>query len=167
MFGIRNLQKPRELSQPNQLDMVGERGFVECTPKLLPCHLLHYDFRVGIDMKNWPPYGSDGATHRAFTTLERWHWPSATLSPYPYCGARLLRSQHTAGIEGCTLLHSALRRNAEFRACGQSFQAVLKWGMDSGLVRALPTICSGPDTGSLPQRLALRDCAYLCDLRRT
>jgi hypothetical protein len=27
MFGIRNLRKPRELSQPNQLDMVGERGF--------------------------------------------------------------------------------------------------------------------------------------------
>ena len=26
-FGIRNLRKPRELSQPNQLDMVGERGF--------------------------------------------------------------------------------------------------------------------------------------------
>jgi hypothetical protein len=27
MFGIRNLREPRELSQPNQLDMVGERGF--------------------------------------------------------------------------------------------------------------------------------------------
>jgi hypothetical protein len=77
------------------------------------------------------------------------------------------QSQHTAGIKGCTLLHSALRRNAEFRACGQSFQAVLKWGMDSALVRALPTICASPDTGSLRQRLALRDCAYLCDLWRT
>ncbi len=32
MFGIRNLQKPRELSQPNQLDMVGERGFEPPTP---------------------------------------------------------------------------------------------------------------------------------------
>ena len=77
------------------------------------------------------------------------------------------QSQHTAGIKGCTLLHSALRRNAEFLACGQSFQAVLKWGMDSALVRALPTICASPDTGSLRQRLALRDCAYLCDLWRT
>jgi hypothetical protein len=25
MFGIRNMREPRELSQPNQLDMVGER----------------------------------------------------------------------------------------------------------------------------------------------
>ena len=32
MFGIRNLRKPRELSQPNQLDMVGERGFEPPTP---------------------------------------------------------------------------------------------------------------------------------------
>ena len=26
MFGIRNLREPRELSQPNQLDMVGPSG---------------------------------------------------------------------------------------------------------------------------------------------
>ena len=32
MFGIRNLREPRELSQPNQLDMVGERGFEPPTP---------------------------------------------------------------------------------------------------------------------------------------
>ena len=32
VFGIRNLRKPRELSQPNQLDMVGERGFEPPTP---------------------------------------------------------------------------------------------------------------------------------------
>jgi hypothetical protein len=32
LFGIRNLRKPRELSQPNQLDMVGERGFEPPTP---------------------------------------------------------------------------------------------------------------------------------------
>ena len=32
MFGIKNLRKPRELSQPNQLDMVGERGFEPPTP---------------------------------------------------------------------------------------------------------------------------------------
>ena len=32
MFGIRNLRKPRESSQPNQLDMVGERGFEPPTP---------------------------------------------------------------------------------------------------------------------------------------
>src|ERR1700745_638766 len=32
MFEIRNLRKPRELSQPNQLDMVGERGFEPPTP---------------------------------------------------------------------------------------------------------------------------------------
>src|SRR5271165_7131084 len=32
MFGIRNLRKPRELSQPDQLDMVGERGFEPPTP---------------------------------------------------------------------------------------------------------------------------------------
>jgi hypothetical protein len=31
MFGIRNLREPRELSQPNQLDMVGERGFEPLT----------------------------------------------------------------------------------------------------------------------------------------
>src|SRR6266849_217842 len=32
MFGIRNLREPREASQPNQLDMVGERGFEPPTP---------------------------------------------------------------------------------------------------------------------------------------
>jgi hypothetical protein len=32
VFGIRNLREPRELSQPNQLDMVGERGFEPPTP---------------------------------------------------------------------------------------------------------------------------------------
>src|SRR5271166_824098 len=32
VFGIRNLRKPRELSQPNQLNMVGERGFEPPTP---------------------------------------------------------------------------------------------------------------------------------------
>src|SRR5579864_218831 len=32
LFGIRNLRKPRELSQPNQLDMVGERGFKPSPP---------------------------------------------------------------------------------------------------------------------------------------
>jgi hypothetical protein len=32
LFGIRNLRKPRELSQPNQLELVGERGFEPPTP---------------------------------------------------------------------------------------------------------------------------------------
>jgi hypothetical protein len=32
VFEIRNLREPRELSQPNQLDMVGERGFEPPTP---------------------------------------------------------------------------------------------------------------------------------------
>jgi hypothetical protein len=32
MFGIRNLWEPRELSQPNQLDMVGDRGFEPPAP---------------------------------------------------------------------------------------------------------------------------------------
>ncbi len=32
LFGIRNLRKPQESSQPNQLELVGERGFEPPTP---------------------------------------------------------------------------------------------------------------------------------------